>query len=306
MRSFGLWCIICAFTLLSYEYVCALPQGAEVVHGDVHISQYGTQAIIDASHNSIINYQSFDVAAHEQVTFIQPDSHSRVLNRIQSATPTHIDGSLQSNGIIYLVNPAGIIFSENAVIDVGAIIAAAAGISDRMFTLGIDTFTDLSSEVTHRGQIHAKDFVYFIGNKIINSGNIITDGKVSLFVAEKNQLLIGKIEGHTFLAINSNIEIPDDDLISSKDFYSLAIQHSGKIKASEVVLHAFDSNIELQGSIDVTHGLCAAGKKRSLCTNRPITGPQSDPSDITFINKIGGNISIFGKRVNIKNAESHS
>src|SRR3954471_10740122 len=99
------------------------PQGAQVVRGNVDISRNGNQTLIRASRNSIINYRSFDIGASESVRFVQPDASSRVLNRINSAAPTRIDGAIYANGRVYIVNPAGVLFSKGATLDVAGLYA---------------------------------------------------------------------------------------------------------------------------------------------------------------------------------------
>ena len=46
----------------------------------------------------------------ETVQFIQPGVKSRVLNRISGESPSSINGTIQANGIVYFVNPSGIVF----------------------------------------------------------------------------------------------------------------------------------------------------------------------------------------------------
>ncbi len=56
---------------------------------------------IHAGQNSIINYSSFNIGVPETVQFIQPSSNASVLNRILSANPTNIDGTLLANGSVF-------------------------------------------------------------------------------------------------------------------------------------------------------------------------------------------------------------
>ncbi|MHC4121153.1 MAG: filamentous hemagglutinin N-terminal domain-containing protein, partial [Planctomycetota bacterium] len=70
------------------------PEGAQVVSGDVSIAQSGYNTSIAASDKAIINYSSFDIAQPETVQFIQPGSSASVLNRILSANPTNINGTV--------------------------------------------------------------------------------------------------------------------------------------------------------------------------------------------------------------------
>ncbi len=127
--------------------VMAAPQGGKVVAGDVTIHTDGSVTVINASDGAIINFSSFDIFAHEMVRFIQPSEMARVLNRVLSTDPSFIDGSLFANGNVYIVNPHGVFFGGNAVIDVGGLVAGAGTLSDENFLAGVDHFTELISSV---------------------------------------------------------------------------------------------------------------------------------------------------------------
>jgi filamentous hemagglutinin family protein len=99
-----------AVVALTVSRVLAGPENARVVRGKVHIDRSGDVTTITAGRNSIIDYSSFGIGANETVRFIQPGSKARVLNRITGNTPSRIEGALTANGIVYLVNPAGIVF----------------------------------------------------------------------------------------------------------------------------------------------------------------------------------------------------
>ena len=74
------------------------PQGAQVTHGSATFERTGNSTVIRAADNTVIRYGSFDIGRNESVRFIQPGPAARVLNRIQSPRPTHIDGTLRANG----------------------------------------------------------------------------------------------------------------------------------------------------------------------------------------------------------------
>ena len=64
----------------------SLPQGAQVIHGQVGLSQPAAgQLQINASNGAIINWQQFNVGAGELTRFVQPSASSAVLNRVTGA-----------------------------------------------------------------------------------------------------------------------------------------------------------------------------------------------------------------------------
>lgn len=94
-------------------------QVRDVAAERAEFSHDGNHFQITADDGTVINYDRFDVPVKHLVEFVQPDEISRVLNRIQSETPSHIDGTLTADDIVYFANPAGVVFGPDAVVDVG-------------------------------------------------------------------------------------------------------------------------------------------------------------------------------------------
>lgn len=84
-----------------------------------------------------VNWASFNIGSNASVTFNQPDSAARVLNRIHSADPSVIAGRLSANGQVYLVNQNGILFSNGAQVNVGGLVASALSVSDDLLNRGL-------------------------------------------------------------------------------------------------------------------------------------------------------------------------
>src|SRR4030043_1312010 len=151
--------------------VIAGPEGAQVVNGQVSIKQSGSNTAITASDKAIINYSSFDIARPETVRFIQPGSSASVLNRILSANPTNINGTLLANGRVFFVNPAGVYIGAGARINVNQLVASGLNISNADFINGRYNFAGGNGAVINDGDISAQR-VYLIGKQVTNSGNI--------------------------------------------------------------------------------------------------------------------------------------
>jgi filamentous hemagglutinin family protein len=171
----------------------AQPQGGQVVHGTATFAQNGSQMVITASNGAIINYNSFNIPGGTGVRFIQPGSSSKVLNRVLGRDPSLIGGSLTSNGIVYIVNPAGVFFAHGALVDVGGIYAGAGKISNSDFLSGRNRFTELTGAVENRGTIQAGQggAVGLFGASVANYGSIVAPrGMVAL--AAGNEVLVGE------------------------------------------------------------------------------------------------------------------
>ncbi len=252
------------------------PQGEQVVHGSASFHRDGARTTITTSQTAIINYQSFNLGSHESVTFVQPGAASRVLNRIDGAAPTFIDGSIRANGSVYFVNPAGVIFGANSVINVGNLFAAAGRISNEDFLSGMNRFTDLSGEVVNHGSITGAEGVHLLGRRVANFGSIVApDGLITL--AAGDGVLIGERTGHVFAKVTERSGGPAGSVenagtidagsgvvnMGAGDHFALALRQGSSVRGSVVRIEGGDASlVTVQGRIDASGigtGLGAGG-----------------------------------------------
>jgi filamentous hemagglutinin family protein len=280
------------------------PEGAQVVRGQVSISRNGADTLIRAGNNSIINYRSFDIARGESVRFVQPNASSRVLNRINSSAPTRIDGSLLANGRVYMVNPAGVIFGQSAVVNVGGLYAAAGKLSNTDFLRGIDRFTDLSGQVSNYGTLTA-DFVTLAGSGVANAGQIISpQGTVvmasgeDVMVGERSGNLFVKIQGSAAPQASAGAAVENTGSISAArvrmgagDMYSIAVRNAGRIKSKDVRIEGQGTGeVHVSGEIDASSPTGRGGQVRVLGEKVGVTDATINASGATG----GGTVLIGG------------
>lgn len=228
-----------------------LPTG--VVRGSADIVNDGAHTTITASDGAIINYAQFDVLSGESVTFIQPGADARVLNRINSVDPSMINGALSANGIVYLVNPSGVVFGEGAVISAAGIVAAAGNIADADFVAGVDRFTTSGGVVSNFGVIHAEQLVHLVGSRVENAGTIVApEGVVSMsagesvYLATSGSRLMVQVEGGAEATEVSHSGAVDagEALFTTGDLYSVAL--GGTTEADSVT--ASGGMVALEGA----------------------------------------------------------
>ncbi|RIY32230.1 hypothetical protein CJP74_05070, partial [Psittacicella melopsittaci] len=92
--------------------------GATVINGKVDVVTNGLVTTITNSNGAIIEWEKFNINTNELVKFIQESSNSAVLNRVLGGSVSQILGTLESNGKVFIVNPAGIVFGANSVVNV--------------------------------------------------------------------------------------------------------------------------------------------------------------------------------------------
>ncbi len=227
----------------------ALPSGSKVINGNVSISTTSNTMDITASNRAIINYDSFNINTNEIVKFIQPTANSVVLNRVVMANPSSILGQLNANGKVFLVNPAGIYFGKNSVINVNSFLATTLNISDNDFLNDKYDFSQLKdmakSYIIQKGKISvspdgfvvlASPFVSNEGNIIAKTGHITLGANESFYIQFDPQGLINydyksdKKENQPIVLPKEYADEIIDSVINSGDESIKIIQNGDKIE----------------------------------------------------------------------------
>lgn len=167
--------------------VYAGPEGGSVVGGAGSINQNGNTTTINQTTDLMaIDWQSFNVNSDERVEFVQPDASSISLNRILSNNGSLIQGQIDANGQVILVNTNGVIFGKNAVINAGGLLASGLDIDPNDFMNRDFAFSALENaegKVINSGLINAATggSVSLLGKQVKNDGLIIANlGSVNL------------------------------------------------------------------------------------------------------------------------------
>ncbi len=259
------------------SYLYAAPIGGNVVGGSGSISQSDlTTTINQNTQNLAIDWQSFDVNTNEKVNFIQPNSSSIALNRILGNNGSTIQGQINANGQVILVNPNGVLFTSTATVNAGGLIASSLDMSPTDFMNGNYIFNEVlgaDGSVINSGIINASlgGNVALIGKQVKNDGLIsanlgsvvLAAGKQSVLTFD-NQGLIGVSVTQEVLqdelglgaAVSNSGEIKAEGgrvlltASTSQDVFSQAVNNSAVESATSVVVHE-DGTFTLGGGADV-------------------------------------------------------
>lgn len=102
-----------------------LPSGFSTPSGNVTAVTSGTtMTITQTQQRGIANWSDFSIGAGGTVNVVQPGSSSVLLNRVVTDTTSQINGALNANGHVYLINPWGVVFGSGAQVNVGGIVAS--------------------------------------------------------------------------------------------------------------------------------------------------------------------------------------
>ena len=211
-RKITIHLLVCSLMInTSVSTVLALEAGHVDASTGAAFTAWGDHTIIDTQNGAIIDWNNFNTAGGQSVTFSQslggvPSAMSAVLNRITSATATQFDGALNANGCVFVVNPAGIIFGAGSTVNVSQLVASGLNITDSDFINGIYQFSGGNGAVFNYGDISAQK-VDLIGKQVLNAGTITSpDGYV--IMAAGDRVLLGQPGSDIVVEIDS-VTLPE-------------------------------------------------------------------------------------------------
>jgi filamentous hemagglutinin family protein len=167
-----------------------LPVGAQVTAGQAQVGHSGnTLTVTQDSQRAAINWQSFSIGADAAVSFVQPNAAAVALNRVTGREGSVIDGALQANGQVFILNPNGVLFGKGARVDTAGLLATTLGLSDADFMAGRARFTGSGGPVVNEGTLSARDggYVALIGSQVKNDG-VITARLGTVALASGNKV----------------------------------------------------------------------------------------------------------------------
>ena len=322
--------LISSFLALYTSASFALPTGNELVAGQASVTTpaAGQLQINQSSQQAIINWQGFSIGAHESVNIQQPNASAVQLDRVIGQDASNIQGQLNANGQVFLINPNGVMFSKTAQVDVGGLIASTHSISNADFLNGKLHFTQNNAQgsVINQGQINTPKggIVALIGEQVQNSGTISTPEGASVLAAGKtidldiqgNGLVEVKISEAAYNAqINNNgiIQADGGQVIltaqAAGQLLNTVINNQGVIEArglaeknGSIVLSGGDNGIvQAGGTLDVS-GQAGAQAGGSTLQGGSITvsGAQIEVGSNAVLNASGdaggGTIAIGDKQ----------
>lgn len=164
-----------------------LPTGFSPIAGGVSVAtpNAATMNINQTTARAIAQWNTFSISSGATVNVAQPSASSVLLNRVIGGEASTIAGSLNANGRVFLVNPAGVTFSKGSSISVGGLVASTLSMStsDEAFMGGATRFefarpAGAFGSVENDGSIAVGDggTAALIGSLVTNRGSIVANG----------------------------------------------------------------------------------------------------------------------------------
>jgi filamentous hemagglutinin family protein len=257
-----------------------------VTTGRATISQSGnTTNVNQSTQAAAINWQSFSVGSNSVVNFNQPGSTSVTLNRVIGTESSVIEGVLNANGHVFLLNGNGILMTKGSSINTAGFVASALDISDDDFKKGNYVFKANGStgSVVNLGTITAKDggYVALLGNRVSNQGVIVaTKGTVAMAAGDQvtlnfngNSLVGVTVDKGALNALVENKQAIYADggkvILTAKaadDLLTAQVNNSGLIQArtvddltGDIQLLADGGTVHVSGTLDASAPISGDG-----------------------------------------------
>jgi filamentous hemagglutinin family protein len=241
----------------------ANPGGMTVSSGSATAATSGSTLTITAANNTWLDWQSFNIAANETTIFQQPSSSSIVWNTIGGSSASQIYGSLQANGVVVLINPAGFYFGPNSFVKAaGVVMSTASGgpVETGSGTAWQFTGPPPTASIVNYGRLTADagGFVYLLSATIDNRGSITAAaGNIGLCAGE-TVLLSERADGR---GLSAQVKLPTGSVNNSGQLVADAgtilasaqvVNQNGLIEANSV--QSVNGIIELDASSSLTVG----------------------------------------------------
>lgn len=217
----------------------ANPLDGKVVGGAAMVYGQGTsQVTIDqSSSRAIIDWRSFNLAPGETTRFIQPNAASVTLNRVTGGLgPSQIQGAINANGGVYLVNPDGILFGPSATVNVGSFLGTTHNIANDDFMAGRLMFNqpgNPSASIVNQGTITAGTggFAALVAPGVRNEG-VITANLGTVALAAGNSFALD-FYGDSLIKLQPSDAIAAEviDVATGRPLKSL-VTNTGTLRAS--------------------------------------------------------------------------
>jgi filamentous hemagglutinin family protein len=283
-----------------------LPTNPQTQGGSAtYTTNANTLTVNQSSQNLITNWNTFNIGSSAAVNFFQPNASAIALNRVTGDTnPSQIMGTLTANGIVFLVNPNGVIFGKNSTVNAAGFLATTHDIKNSDFMAGKYNFTipgNPTASIVNFGNITAASggFAALVAPGVRNDG-VITAQLGTVGLASSGQGFTLDMYGDKLitLAVNDSVASQVMDVSTGLPLTSLVgnngtlSANGGKVQITAAAAkYVVDSVINNKGVIEAN----AVAQRGGTIVLAAATG-KSKPAGAPAQNvRLAGTISAAGK-----------
>ena len=235
--------------------------------GNTYRIEGGTQAGANLFHS----FQQLGLQPNEIADFLSQAEIENVLGRVTGGSPSLIEGLLRVSGSdanLYLMNPAGIVFGQDASLDLRgsftATTADAIGVGEHFFNV-----TGLNDYQALAGQPNSFIFSSATPGSIINAANLTVSGGETLgllggtiintgdLAAPGGQITIAAVPGETLVRINQQgmvlgLDVAPSSFLNGADAAVLQVIDLPTLLTDPAIQHATGVRVNENGELHLS------------------------------------------------------
>lgn len=273
--------------------------------------------------NLFHSLSEFGLSSSEIANFISNPNINNILTRVVGGDASIIDGLIQVTGgdsNLYLMNPAGLFFGENASLNVPADFTATTangiGFGDDWFSaVGANDYADLlgtpdrlafglsqPGAIVNEGALGVGrgDRLTLIGGTVINTGTLTTEGGQITLAAVPGDNVVRLSQANQLLNLEFQTIGPADSLPNALPFVPATLP---TLLTGGSVTGATDITVNADGTISLTGSdVAVAPTPGTVMTAGTLDTSNIAPPESTVETAVGGQVQVLGDRVALLNA----
>ncbi|NJN74254.1 MAG: CHAT domain-containing protein [Limnothrix sp. RL_2_0] len=264
-------------------------------------NQFGIRGGVTSSDgkNLFHGFEQFNLNSQQLATFLNTPNIENILSKISNGQPSFIDGTiqtLQGTPNLYFLNPAGIIFGNNAQLNVSGDFVAS-------------TATALGFENGWFNVSGANNFANLVGNptgfsfNTTTVGDIIVQGNLDLPVGNLG-LIGGRIEGDRRISSPQNLLVTT---VAGKQ--AINLRQPGNILSLELDTNTLDLGNPLNFSVTQLPQLLTGSGDINLNQVSAKYGIIAAENELNFNNSLlqtQGHLALLGRGIKVQDTQSNS
>ncbi|MBT8564405.1 filamentous hemagglutinin N-terminal domain-containing protein [Polynucleobacter paneuropaeus] len=286
-----------------------LPTGGQVAAGSATISSTSTpqSAVMNVNQTSqraVINWNSFNVGSNATVNFNQPNAQAVILNRVTSGSASVINGAINANGQVILVNSSGVTFGRGAEVNAPGVVASTLNMADKEFMAGSNTFIgDGTGKIINKGTITSTaegGYIALLAPEVRNQGFLIAQKDSTIAIGAGKQITLN-FQGQALISLKVD-----------QGLYNAMIQNKHAIEAPSglVIMAAGDANQLMASVINNTGTISASSIVKNGGVIEIVAAALNQAGSIssngTGANSTGGQINLVGSNITLASASTTS
>ncbi|MCR9179899.1 MAG: filamentous hemagglutinin N-terminal domain-containing protein [Erythrobacteraceae bacterium] len=267
------------------------------------------RTVTQTTNRAFLDWSSLNVTQDHTLRFDQPDATAITLNRVTGNSGSVIDGLIEANGQVWILNPNGVFISPTGRVTTAGFLASTGNISHTDFMADTEQFFigngSSSASIINQGIITNS-----LGYTILNAAKIQNTGQIgahrgTVLLASVDNLSVSFDEGRLIsyeLSNNSLIPATFRDIANTgtitADGGLVALSMASALGAISSVINA-EGLIEAK-SVQTSNGsvILDAGESGALFVNGTVTVEGNQTGEV------GGDITLRGALVTVDSQAS--